>query len=146
MSPPKGEGLLFRDSVDVQPPDLETEETKASDANPYHKVLPPKFLACPKADPWAPVAVVEEEVVATTTKKKKDSKIQRAINSALEHPASTVLLMVMPMLRVLMLKLRSRTMARAVTMPKMQTTKNEQEDDCDEDLDVDDANDEMEEQ
>ena len=61
MSPPKGEGLLFRDSVDVQPPDLETEETKASDANPYHKVLPPKFLACPKADPWAPVAVVEEE-------------------------------------------------------------------------------------
>ena len=30
MSPPKGEGLLFRDSVDVQPPDLETEETKAS--------------------------------------------------------------------------------------------------------------------
>ena len=117
MSPPKGEGLLFRDSVDVQPPDLETEETKASDANPYHKVLPPKFLACPKADPWAPVAVVEEEVVATTTKKKKDSKIQRAINSALEHPASTVLLMVMTFWSLFSDDIRVAALTKEVDVP-----------------------------
>ena len=117
MSPPKGEGLLFRDSVDVQPPDLETEETKASDANPYHKVLPPKFLACPKADPWAPVAVVEEEVVATTTTKKKDSKIQRAINSALEHPASTVLLMVMTFWSLFSDDIRVAALTKEVDVP-----------------------------
>ena len=114
MSPPKGRPL---GTPSTSPPDLETEETKASDANPYHKVLPPKFLACPKADPWAPVAVVEEEVVATTTKKKKDSKIQRAINSALEHPASTVLLMVMTFWSLFSDDIRVAALTKEVDVP-----------------------------
>ena len=63
------------------------------------------------------MAVVEEEVVATTTTKKKDSKIQRAINSALEHPASTVLLMVMTFWSLFSDDIRVAALTKEVDVP-----------------------------